>query len=77
MGYTYTPVTGSERGSVLSEAARVPLEQHEVVYARPWVVELILDLASYTAEKNLVDSFAIEPAASEGAFLLPMVRRLW
>lgn len=53
-----------------------PSEPHGVVYTRPWVVEFILDLAGYRADANLVDAFAIEPAAGNGAFLLPMVRRL-
>jgi hypothetical protein len=53
-----------------------PAESRGVVYTKPWVVELLLDLAGYHAEANLVDSFAIEPAAGEGAFLNAMVRRL-
>lgn len=59
----------------LPGAARSP-EKNGVVYTRPWVVELMLDLAGYRAEANLVDACAVEPAAGEGAFLLPMVRRL-
>ncbi len=47
-----------------------------VVYTKPWVVELLLDLAGYSSEANLVDAVAVEPAAGEGAFLVPMVRRL-
>jgi adenine-specific DNA-methyltransferase len=46
------------------------------VYTKPWVVELILDLAGYTAQANLVDHLAIEPAAGTGAFLVPMAQRL-
>jgi len=46
------------------------------VYTRPWVVELLLDLAGYAAPRNLVDARAVEPSAGEGAFLLPMVARL-
>jgi hypothetical protein len=40
------------------------------------VVELLLDLAGYRAEYNLVDAVAMEPAAGEGAFLGPMIERL-
>lgn len=47
-----------------------------VVYTKPWVVELILDLAGYTSQANLADSLAVEPAAGEGAFLVPMALRL-
>lgn len=46
------------------------------VYTRPWVVELLLDLAGYAVPHNLVDARAVEPSAGEGAFLLPMVARL-
>lgn len=47
-----------------------------VVYTRAWVVELLLDLAGYSASHNLVDARAVEPSAGEGAFLVPMVTRL-
>src|SRR5690349_3943181 len=51
-------------------------EKSGAVYTKPWVVELILDLAGYTADTNLVDAVAVEPAAGYGAFLVPMIRRL-
>lgn len=51
-------------------------ESKGVVYTKRWVVELLLDLAGYTAYNNLVDTVAIEPAAGEGAFLGPMIERL-
>ncbi len=49
---------------------------HGVVYTKAWVVELLLNLARYTDETNLVDKLAIEPSAGDGAFLVSMVRRL-
>jgi len=52
------------------------LEAKGVVYTKRWVVELLLDLAGYRSENNLVDSVAVEPAAGDGAFLVPMVERL-
>jgi adenine-specific DNA-methyltransferase len=52
------------------------VETKGVVYTKSWVVELLLDLAGYTPEVNLVDKVAIEPAAGEGAFLGIMVARL-
>jgi adenine-specific DNA-methyltransferase len=52
------------------------LERKGVVYTKPWVVELLLDLADYRADRNLVDCFAVEPASGEGAFLIPMAERL-
>lgn len=53
-----------------------PTEPKGVVYTKRWVVELILDLAGYTSDWNLVDALAVEPAAGNGAFLGPMVSRL-
>ncbi|MCL5996614.1 MAG: Eco57I restriction-modification methylase domain-containing protein [Chloroflexi bacterium] len=46
------------------------------VFTRPWVVELMLDLAGYVASANLVDAVAYEPAAGDGAFLVQMAARL-
>jgi adenine-specific DNA-methyltransferase len=51
-------------------------EPEGVVYTKRWVVELLLDLAGYTAGANLVDVVAVEPSAGEGAFLVPMIERL-
>lgn len=47
-----------------------------VVYTKPWMVELILDLAGYLPEKRLATMVALEPSAGDGAFLSAMVRRL-
>jgi len=47
-----------------------------VVYTKPWIVEVILDLAGYTVEKPLATLVALEPSAGDGAFLRGMVRRL-
>jgi adenine-specific DNA-methyltransferase len=52
------------------------LEPKGVVYTRRWVVELILDLAGYTINRDLVTAVAVEPSAGDGAFLVPMVERL-
>jgi len=51
-------------------------EPRGVVYTRPWVADLILDLAGYRPEADLAALYAVEPSAGEGAFLVPMVRRL-
>jgi hypothetical protein len=53
-----------------------PLEAKGVVYTKRWVVELLLDLAGYRPENNLLDCVAVEPAAGDGAFLGPMIERL-
>lgn len=47
-----------------------------VVYTKPWMVALILDLAGYTADRDLGRMVAVEPSAGDGAFLEEMVRRL-
>jgi hypothetical protein len=51
-------------------------EPKGVVYTKSWVVDLLLDLAGYNAQANLVDDLAVEPAAGEGAFLVAMAQRL-
>ena len=68
MGQAILPLTFPKAG--------IPGEPKGVVYTKPWVVELLLDLAGYRPEANLVDALAIEPAAGEGAFLIQMARRL-
>jgi adenine-specific DNA-methyltransferase len=54
----------------------VVLEPKGVVYTKAWVVELLLDLAEYRSDSNLIDAVAVEPAAGDGAFLGPMIERL-
>lgn len=62
-------------GSEDLAAAAEPRMMGEV-FTRRWVVELILDLAGYTAERDLAANLAVEPACGTGAFLEPMVSRL-
>jgi hypothetical protein len=57
-------------------AALNALEKRGAVYTRPWIVELILDMAGYDERADLADRLAVEPAAGEGAFLVPMALRL-
>jgi adenine-specific DNA-methyltransferase len=47
-----------------------------VVYTRPWAVDLILDLAGYTPDRDLAACYAVEPSAGRGAFLAAIIRRL-
>ncbi len=61
-------------GSVTDAAACI--EPKGAVYTKSWVVDLILDLSGYKASANLVDRLAVEPAAGQGAFVLPMATRL-
>lgn len=68
MGQTFLPL--------LYEPHEIQREQRGVVFTKPWVVELVLDLAGYCSSKNLVDVLALEPAAGDGAFLVKMAQRL-
>lgn len=54
----------------------LPKESAGVVYTLSWVVDLILDLAGYTSDRDLAACHAVEPSAGEGAFLVPMIRRV-
>ena len=60
----------------MSAPRLAPPEPKGVVYTKRWVVELLLDLAGYTADANLVDAVAVEPSAGDGAFLGLMIERL-
>ena len=50
--------------------------EHGEVFTRPWVVDLILDLVGYTANRDLARVTIVEPACGSGAFLGPLVARL-
>lgn len=47
-----------------------------VVYTKPWLVDLVLDVAGYVPEKPLGEMVALEPSAGDGAFLSAMICRL-
>lgn len=51
-------------------------DEHGEVFTRRWVVELILDLAGYTSDRDLAGMVAVEPSCGSGAFLVPMTERL-
>ena len=54
----------------------LPTREAGVVYTKPWMVALMLDLAGYTVDRPLGRLVAVEPSAGDGAFLKEMVRRL-
>lgn len=60
----------------LLDQAVATREPKGAVYTKRWVVELILDLAGYTSNKDLAALVAVEPSAGDGAFLVPMIERL-
>lgn len=51
-------------------------ETHGVVLTKPHIVQLILDLATYTPKRNLTKLRLLEPSCGEGAFLIEAVHRL-
>jgi len=51
-------------------------ETHGVVLTKPHIVDLILDLAGYTEEKDLASLRLLEPSCGTGAFLVAAARRL-
>lgn len=55
---------------------QITVDQYGAVFTRRWVVDLILDLVGYTADRDLAVMVAVEPACGTGAFLGPMVERL-
>lgn len=58
-----------------SESLRQAL-RHGEVFTRRWVVETMLDLVGYTADRDLAELLIVEPACGAGAFLGPIVERL-
>lgn len=58
--------------------APIPAEavEHGEVFTRRWVVDLILDLAGYTSDRDLATLRLVEPACGSGAFLGALVERL-
>jgi hypothetical protein len=46
------------------------------VFTRRWVVDWMLDLAGYTADRDLADAVFVEPSCGSGAFVIPAIERL-
>src|SRR5689334_23135367 len=46
------------------------------VFTRRWVVDVLLDLAGYTVDRDLAQLHLLEPSCGSGAFLGPAVERL-
>lgn len=66
----------SSEPMIALESVPSSVREAGVVYTKPWMVELVLDLAGYLPEKRLAELVALEPSAGDGAFLSAMVRRL-
>jgi len=65
-----------EEPMALAELAPDPGVDYGEVFTRRWVVELILDLVGYTADRDLASTVLVEPSCGTGAFLGPIVERL-
>lgn len=60
----------------LADLSPDPGADYGEVFTRRWVVDLILDLAGYTSDKDLAAQRIVEPSCGTGAFLVPIVDRL-
>lgn len=54
----------------------VPDAEYGEVFTRRWVVDLILDLAGFTSDRDLANLVSVEPSCGTGAFIGAMVERL-
>ncbi len=59
-----------------TETAPSGTQSHGAVYTKPWVVDLVLNMASYTADRDLASLVAVEPSCGDGGFLVEMATRL-
>lgn len=59
----------------MTAVAEYEVEYGEV-FTRRWVVEAVLDLVGYTADRDLSQLRLVEPSTGSGAFFLPAVERL-
>lgn len=63
-------------GTAIARMKAASLEERGSVYTKPEVVEFMLDLAGYSADKELWRWRMLEPSFGGGDFLFPIVRRL-
>jgi methylase of polypeptide subunit release factors len=61
-----------------SDDSEIPADsiKHGEVYTQRWIVDMVLDLVSYTPERNLADLVITDPACGSGAFLVAIAERL-
>ncbi len=59
-----------------AEVVPDPGADYGEVFTRRWVVEMILDLVGYSADRDLAAQVIVEPACGTGAFLVPIIDRL-
>ncbi|MFY9264390.1 MAG: Eco57I restriction-modification methylase domain-containing protein [Solirubrobacterales bacterium] len=62
--------------SLAASIAEAPDDEYGAIFTKDWVVEMILDLVGYSADRDLGSMQAVEPSCGHGSFLIPMIRRL-
>lgn len=62
--------------AALQELADSGIEERGAIFTRREVVDFMLDLAGYTANRPLFDMSLLEPSFGEGDFLIPAIERL-
>ncbi len=66
----------NSRVACVTTAPAIEPTNYGEVFTRRWVVETLLDLTGYTADKDLGAIHLVEPSCGSGAFLGPAVERL-
>ncbi len=62
--------------AAVASMAAAGVEERGAVFTRRMVVDFILDLVGYTADRPLYQARILEPAVGQGDFLLPTIDRL-
>lgn len=62
--------------AAVSELANAGIEERGAIFTRREVVDFILDLVGYTADRPLHQLKLLEPSFGDGDFLLPAIERL-
>ncbi|MBI5283037.1 MAG: Eco57I restriction-modification methylase domain-containing protein [Candidatus Solibacter usitatus] len=62
--------------AAVSELANAGIEERGAIFTRREVVDFILDLVGYTADRPLHRLHLLEPSFGDGDFLLPAIERL-
>lgn len=67
---------GAHRVRGMTLTAGDEVQNYGEVFTRRWVVDVLLDLTGYTADRDLATLRLVEPSCGSGAFLGPAVERL-
>jgi Eco57I restriction-modification methylase len=62
--------------AAIDQMASAGIEERGAIFTRREVVEFILDLVGYTADKPLHEMRLLEPSFGDGDFLIPAIERL-